>query len=247
MEQRRPRLGDILDDYCPRERRITNHAVVAMIDDEVKQTRCVTCDAEHVYKGAKVPSRRRRKDAPAALYNQVLAGLPEVPASEGRGGPAAERAPGPPPRIAAAAPERTPHVEAAETTPAAAGAPDRAPGGVEDGPVHRPLIRATLPRPEGQAPARPVPEFTIRQAGRNGNYREADPRHGMRPRGAGNGARSPGTPGAPRFGRPARMDARGRQAPFSHAPGSRPPDRAQPHARPSRPGRPARFGRKRSK
>ena len=34
MEQRRLRLGDILDDYCPRERRITNHAVVAMIDDE---------------------------------------------------------------------------------------------------------------------------------------------------------------------------------------------------------------------
>ena len=32
MQQRRLRLGDILDDYCPRERRITNHAVVAMID-----------------------------------------------------------------------------------------------------------------------------------------------------------------------------------------------------------------------
>ena len=35
MQQRRPRLGDILDDYCPRERRITNHAVVAMIEDQV--------------------------------------------------------------------------------------------------------------------------------------------------------------------------------------------------------------------
>ena len=29
MEQRRLRLGDILDDYCPRERRVTNHAIVA--------------------------------------------------------------------------------------------------------------------------------------------------------------------------------------------------------------------------
>jgi hypothetical protein len=55
MEQRRLRLGDILDDYCPRERRVTNHAVVAMIEDEVKQTRCTTCDAEHVYKAARVP------------------------------------------------------------------------------------------------------------------------------------------------------------------------------------------------
>ena len=62
MQQRRLRLGDIVDDYCPRERRITNHAVVAMIEDAVKQTRCTTCDADHEYKGAKVPAQRRRKD-----------------------------------------------------------------------------------------------------------------------------------------------------------------------------------------
>ena len=34
MQQRRVRLGDVLDDYCPRERRVTNHAVVAMIEDD---------------------------------------------------------------------------------------------------------------------------------------------------------------------------------------------------------------------
>src|SRR6476660_3133143 len=62
MQQRRLRLGDILDDYCPRERRITNHAVVAMIDDQVKQTRCTTCDADHEYKQARVPARLK-KDA----------------------------------------------------------------------------------------------------------------------------------------------------------------------------------------
>src|SRR5687767_13802251 len=66
MQQRRLRLGDILDDYCPRERRITNHAVVAMIEDKVKQTRCTTCDADHEYKAAKVPPpRRKRSDAAA--------------------------------------------------------------------------------------------------------------------------------------------------------------------------------------
>src|SRR3954468_5645421 len=77
MEQRRLRLGDILDDYCPRERRLTKHAVVAMIEEDVKQTRCTTCDAEHVYKGGKVP-RRRKKETPAALYKEVLAGMPET-------------------------------------------------------------------------------------------------------------------------------------------------------------------------
>ena len=77
MEQRRLRLGDILDDYCPRERRVTNHAVVAMIEEDVKQTRCTTCDAEHAYKGARVPARRK-KETPAALYKEVLAGMPEA-------------------------------------------------------------------------------------------------------------------------------------------------------------------------
>src|ERR1044072_9805776 len=61
MQQRRLRLGDILDDYCPRERRITNHAVVAMIEDQVKQTRCTTCDADHEYKAARVPPPRRKR------------------------------------------------------------------------------------------------------------------------------------------------------------------------------------------
>ena len=73
MEQRRLRLGDTLDDYCPRERRLTNHAVVAMIEEDVKQTRCTTCDAEHPYKGGKVP-RRRKKETTGALYKEVLAG-----------------------------------------------------------------------------------------------------------------------------------------------------------------------------
>ena len=77
MQQRQLRLGDILDDYCPRERRVTNHAVVAMVGPDVKQTRCTTCDTEHEYKHAKVPRQRRKQDAPAALYSQVLAGGPK--------------------------------------------------------------------------------------------------------------------------------------------------------------------------
>ena len=72
MQQRQLRLGDILDDYCPRERRVTNHAVVAMVGHDVKQTRCTTCDAEHEYKHAKVPRQRRKANTPAALYSQVV-------------------------------------------------------------------------------------------------------------------------------------------------------------------------------
>src|SRR5918993_221746 len=152
MEQRRLRLGDILDDYCPRERRVTNHAVVAMIEEDVKQTRCTTCDAEHAYKGARVP-KRRKKETPAALYKEVLAGMPEVDEAPllAAALPAVAVVAGLPgvSRAVAAGPGSD-----AEVADAPADAP------VIEGPVHRALIRATLPRPEGQKDPRPVPDFT---------------------------------------------------------------------------------------
>src|SRR5256885_16002614 len=77
MQQRQLRLGDILDDYCTRERRLTNHAVVAMVGNDVKQTRCTTGDTEHEYKHAKGPPPRRKTDSPAALFAQGVAGAPK--------------------------------------------------------------------------------------------------------------------------------------------------------------------------
>src|SRR2546428_907162 len=82
MQQRQLRLVAILDDYCPGERRATNHAIVAMVGPDVKQTRCPTCDTEHEFKPAKVPRQRRKSDTPAALYSQVLANGPKRVAHE---------------------------------------------------------------------------------------------------------------------------------------------------------------------
>src|SRR5438552_2587926 len=90
MQQRQLRLGDILDDYCTRERRVTNHVIVAMIGEDVKQTRCATCDTEHEYKHAKVPRQRRKSETPAALYSQVLAGGPKRVVHEARPDPDGE-------------------------------------------------------------------------------------------------------------------------------------------------------------
>src|SRR4051794_27732066 len=179
MEQRRLRLGDILDDYCPRERRLTNHAVVAMIDDTVKQTRCTTCDAEHVYKGGKVP-RRRKKETPAALYKEVLAGMPETEASpvltvahpdalddDSVAPPAAVPpihlvAPAQPVSTRPPQDEAISHESQADMPGMDEAAEEPLPD-VEEGPVHRPLIRAQLPRIEGHKEERRLPEFTIRQ------------------------------------------------------------------------------------
>jgi hypothetical protein len=221
MQQRQLRLGDILDDYCPRERRVTNHAIVAMIGEDVKQTRCTTCDADHEYKHAKVPRQRRKADTPAALYSQVLANGPKRVAHEtalpnGSDTPAVERvgesvdmAPVPGADVADGVDRADGAEEAngAESKPVAAlDAADPVPDDdigrdEEEGPVHRPLIRASLPRPEGRPPpARPIPEFTIRQPGGRPAHRFR-PRHQRGPGGGGpqfQGNRSDGNmPGGP--------------------------------------------------
>jgi hypothetical protein len=213
MQQRQLRLGDILDDYCPRERRVTNHAVVAMIGEDVKQTRCTTCDADHEYKHAKVPRQRRKSETPAALYSQVLANAPKR-VSHDSGSNGSEGGPGHP-----AEPEdldATADADAEQSVtdePDEIGAPIAASPAAavadqdqsvpvdedgdegeledgrddeEDGPVHRPLIRASLPRTEGQQPpTRPIPEFTIRQPG--GRPNRFRPRTHQRGAGGGGG------------------------------------------------------------
>ena len=199
MEQRRLRLGDILDDYCPRERRVTNHAIVAMIEDDVKQTRCTTCDAEHVYKGGQSP-RKRRKDAGTALYQEVLAGMPETSeVSSSR--PAAPAPVAVTPPVVETAADTDPALATDEPAAAAPATPDpddeaglgderQSDGqGGDDGPIHRRLIRATLPRPEGQKEVRQVTDFTIRANGnRPGGGFRGDRLRGQGASGGGSGS-----------------------------------------------------------
>src|ERR1041384_7310720 len=203
MQQRQLRLGDILDDYCPRERRITNHAVVAMIGDEVKQTRCTTCDSDHEYRQARVPPPRRKKDAltPPQWADQGTKKKGSVKdTSFVPGAPAA----------AAPADAQPDSIQAAGSGPAGeAGSAQRQEDGAQrdedsepgdedieqredDGPVHRRLIRATLPRPEGKSPERKIPEFTVRHPG--GNQRQGRGRRGAR------GPQGPSFSGPMRFG-----------------------------------------------
>ncbi|MEQ1573428.1 MAG: hypothetical protein ABL993_04200 [Vicinamibacterales bacterium] len=160
MQQRRPRLGDILDDYCPRERRITNHAVVAMIEERVEQTRCTTCDADHEYRQAKVPGTRKKKD-PRALSGEA-ADQPRARKVDGEEDTPQED---PSPEVTNRVPFEMDAADATATVPfdVESGDNEESLALEDDGPVHRPLIRATLPRPEGQAPEWKDPEFTVRQ------------------------------------------------------------------------------------
>ncbi len=195
MQQRQLRLGDIVDDYCPRERRLANHTIVAMVGDEIRLTRCTTCDAEHPYKGGKAP-RQRKKGSAQAAYDEVLDTVKKESEVPGTLVPHAGAVPPGEPQ----APGDAPGEPAAEDA-AAAPAPE------DEIRLHRPLIRASLPRIEAQPPARPIPEFTIRQANRHGRFQSSRAARfakgrggpggnqgGMRGPGGGSGGRHSGRP-----------------------------------------------------
>ena len=65
------RLGDIIDDYCVRCKRIMNHAVVSVLNREPAKVRCRTCHSDHDYRHEQVPPSKGdlRK---AALFQEVL-------------------------------------------------------------------------------------------------------------------------------------------------------------------------------
>ena len=67
------RLGDVLDDYCTRCRLLTNHSVVAIVEDMVKKVRCRTCSHEHDYRHGQGGPKKSKKNLSA--YEQVLASV----------------------------------------------------------------------------------------------------------------------------------------------------------------------------
>jgi hypothetical protein len=207
QQQRQLRLGDILDDYCPRERRLANHTIVAMVGDDVRLTRCTTCDTEHPYKGGKVP-RQRKKSSVQAAYDEVLESVTKETDAPGTLVTRPDVDTAEPAKEASAAPPADP-IPDAEPAP-------------EEIRLHRPLIRASLPRVE-TPPARPIPEFTIRQANRQGRFqnpraaRFAKGRSGPNANQQGN-SRGPGVPqGARHSGRPQGHGAPGRPGQGRHA------------------------------
>jgi hypothetical protein len=66
------RLGDIIDDFCVKCKRIMNHAVVSMLNGEPAKVRCRTCHSDHDYRHEQAPPPKvdARKQA---LFNEVLA------------------------------------------------------------------------------------------------------------------------------------------------------------------------------
>lgn len=66
------RLGDTIDDYCTKCKRIMNHAVVSLLNGEPAKVRCCTCHNDHDYRHEQIPASKAelRKQA---LFSEVLA------------------------------------------------------------------------------------------------------------------------------------------------------------------------------
>ncbi|RPH39037.1 MAG: hypothetical protein EHM91_12950 [Planctomycetota bacterium] len=81
MPDRAPRLGDVIDDYCPRCRLLLNHDVTSLFAGEVAKVTCRTCHNTHDYRHARVPPRRKSasKEDKKSLIEQVLASMPMPP------------------------------------------------------------------------------------------------------------------------------------------------------------------------
>jgi len=91
MLTRAVRLGDDIDDFCVKCKRVMNHAVVSILKDAPAKVRCRTCHSDHDFRNEQPPPPKvdPRK---AALFNQVLGNVGGLPAEAavGAGAGAAE-------------------------------------------------------------------------------------------------------------------------------------------------------------
>src|SRR5271156_6163434 len=65
------RLGDDIDDFCVRCKRVTNHVVVSVLNNAPAKVRCRTCHSDHDFRNEQAPPPKvdLRKQA---LFNEVL-------------------------------------------------------------------------------------------------------------------------------------------------------------------------------
>jgi hypothetical protein len=68
-----PRLGDLIDDHCPRCRLLLNHAIASTMDGKVAKVICQTCLTEHPYLHKDGAKRKKPAGRRETLFEQVLA------------------------------------------------------------------------------------------------------------------------------------------------------------------------------
>jgi len=66
------RLGDVIDDFCVKCRRLTNHSIVSLVNGAAAKVRCRTCYSDHDYRNEQAPPTKKEL---ARLKELEAAGL----------------------------------------------------------------------------------------------------------------------------------------------------------------------------
>ena len=83
MNEREMRLGDSIDDHCPRCRHLLEHAVASMMNGQVVKVICQTCHTEHAYHHGE--GGKKKTGPRSTLFDQVLSKVAPSEAQEERG------------------------------------------------------------------------------------------------------------------------------------------------------------------
>ncbi|MCC6394053.1 MAG: hypothetical protein IT167_25875 [Bryobacterales bacterium] len=85
------RLGDDVDDFCVKCKRITNHSIVSLLSEEPAKVRCRTCYNDHDWRRCEAPPSKKDLKK-MQLFNEVLATAAAPAAAPDPPDPPAEQA-----------------------------------------------------------------------------------------------------------------------------------------------------------
>ncbi len=66
------RLGDDIDDFCVKCKRIMNHLVVSLVGDDPAKVRCKTCYSDHDFRHEQPPPPKEKKPSVPKVVAAVV-------------------------------------------------------------------------------------------------------------------------------------------------------------------------------
>ena len=68
------RLGDDIDDFCIKCKRVSNHLIVSLMNGAAAKVRCRSCYSEHDFRHEQAPPSKKELKKQALLAAEALAG-----------------------------------------------------------------------------------------------------------------------------------------------------------------------------
>jgi hypothetical protein len=85
------RLGDVIDDFCVKCRRLTNHSVVSLVEGKAAKVRCRTCYSDHDYRNEQAPPSKKDLKKAAVFAEVLTKAAPAAAAGDHAGDPTGDR------------------------------------------------------------------------------------------------------------------------------------------------------------